>query len=196
MIGSCADSLAIPLILCLAAGLRRRSAVATAGFWAALVLSVAELAMIAGAGHAIAGTGWTGDLHLVGDGVHLLAAGAWIGGLLPLALLFAAARRDDGSACALAARDATSRFSLVGILAVVHDPRHRHPQQRLSRGQHPGAARHRLRPFADGEDRALPHHGHLCGDQSAMAAAATGRGDERRLRQRGGTSCGSCSAIR
>ncbi len=110
--------LAIPLILCLAAGLRRRAALTTAGFWAALALSVAELAMIAGAGHAIAGTGWTGDLHLAGDGVHLLAAGAWIGGLLPLALLFAAARRDAGSACARAARDATRRFSLVGILAV------------------------------------------------------------------------------
>jgi len=110
--------LAIPLALCLMAGLRRRSALTTAGFWAALILSVVELATIAGAGHAIAGTGWTGELHLVGDGAHLLAAGAWIGGLVPLALFFAAARRDDGSACARAARDATRRFSLVGIAAV------------------------------------------------------------------------------
>jgi putative copper resistance protein D len=111
--------LAIPLILSLIlATRRRRSAAVVAAFWAALALSAAELAMLAGAGHAVAGVGWPGYLQLFGDAAHLLAAGAWIGGLLPLALLFAAARRDDGSSCALAARDATSRFSTVGVLAV------------------------------------------------------------------------------
>jgi putative copper resistance protein D len=110
--------LAIPLILSLLPGLGQRSAAATIGRWAALALAAAELALIAGAGHAIAGTGWTGDLHLIGDGAHLLAAGAWVGGLVPLALLFAAARRDPGSACARAARDATRRFSVIGVIAV------------------------------------------------------------------------------
>jgi copper resistance protein D len=111
--------LAIPLILSLILATRRqRSAVVAAAFWAALVLSAAELAMLAGAGHAVAGVGWPGYLQLFGDAAHLLAAGAWIGGLLPLALLFAAARRDDGSCCALAARDATLRFSTIGVLAV------------------------------------------------------------------------------
>jgi putative copper export protein len=76
------------------------------GFWTALLLSAIELAMIAGAGHAAAETGWPGYLHIFGDGVHLLAAGAWVGGLLALALLFAAARRDNSSACVLAARAA------------------------------------------------------------------------------------------
>lgn len=110
---------AVPLILSLILAARRqRSALVTAAFWAALVLSAAELAMLAGAGHAVAGVGWPGDLQLFGDAAHLLAAGAWIGGLLPLAFLFAAARRDDGSTCALAARDATLRFSMVGVLAV------------------------------------------------------------------------------
>ncbi|MGO8917454.1 MAG: copper homeostasis membrane protein CopD [Stellaceae bacterium] len=111
--------LALPLIACLVLAFRRRgSAFAEIGFWAALGLSAVELAMIAGAGHATAGTGWPGDLQLAGDAAHLLAAGAWVGGLLPLALLFAAARRDDGSSCALAAPEATARFSLVGMLAV------------------------------------------------------------------------------
>jgi putative copper resistance protein D len=111
--------LAIPLTLSLILAMRRqRSAAAAAAFWAALALSAAELAMLAGAGHAVAGVGWPGYLQLFGDAAHLLAAGSWIGGLLPLALLFAVARRDDGSSCALAARDATLRFSNVGVLAV------------------------------------------------------------------------------
>jgi putative copper export protein/mono/diheme cytochrome c family protein len=111
--------LAVPLVFCLIlAGRRPRSGFATMGFWTALLLSAVQLAMIAGAGHAAAGTGWPGYLHIFGDGVHLLAAGAWVGGLLPLALLFAAARRDNSSACVLAARAAALRFSVVGLLAV------------------------------------------------------------------------------
>src|SRR4029077_14426089 len=94
------------------------SAFATMGFWTALLLSAVELAMIAGAGHAAAGIGWPGYLHIFGDGAHLLPAAAGVGGLLPLALLFAAAGRDNSSACVLAARDATLRFSAVGLLAV------------------------------------------------------------------------------
>src|SRR5262249_45407089 len=81
-------------------------------------LGAIELASIAGAGHAAAGTGWTGDLHLIGDGAHLLAAGAWVGGLVPLALLFADARSDNASLSARAAHGATLRFSVVGIIAV------------------------------------------------------------------------------
>ncbi|HZB91521.1 MAG TPA: copper homeostasis membrane protein CopD [Stellaceae bacterium] len=110
---------AIPLALALLlADGQRQSLLARAGFWAALALAAAELAMIAGAGHAMEGEGWTADLHLLGDATHLLAAGAWIGGRLPLAFLFAAARRDGGTAWAAAARDATFRFSLLGIVAV------------------------------------------------------------------------------
>jgi putative copper export protein/mono/diheme cytochrome c family protein len=111
--------LVIPLALALflSAG-KRVSLITRLSFWAALALAAAELAMIAGAGHAMEGEGWTGALHLAGDGTHLLAAGAWIGGLVPLALLFAAARRGGGAAWVAAARDATFRFSLLGIIAV------------------------------------------------------------------------------
>jgi putative copper export protein/mono/diheme cytochrome c family protein len=109
--------LPLALALFLAAG-KRASLVARLSFWAALALAAAELAMIAGAGHAMEGEGWTGDLHLAGDCTHLLAAAAWIGGLVPLALLFAAARRGGGAAWVTAARDATYRYSLLGIIAV------------------------------------------------------------------------------
>jgi putative copper export protein/mono/diheme cytochrome c family protein len=110
--------LAVPLALALLLGRWSASATAKIGFWAAVALAAAELVTIAGAGHAAAGTGWAGDLHLIGDGAHLLAAGAWVGGLLPLALFFDRARRDRPSSYARAAYDATLRFSLVGILAV------------------------------------------------------------------------------
>jgi len=110
--------LAIPLTLCLFGGVRPATAMARVCLWMAMALGAAELAMIAGAGHAAAGTGWTGGLHLIGDGAHLLAAGAWLGGLLPLALLFAGARRGHASGLALATHQATLRFSFVGILAV------------------------------------------------------------------------------
>jgi putative copper resistance protein D len=110
--------LALPLIACLLSLGRRRPAVARLGLWGGLALSAAELATLAGAGHAAAGTGWSGDLQLCGDGLHLLAAGAWVGGLLPLALLFAAARRDYRSEAAAVAAAATSRFSVMGVIAV------------------------------------------------------------------------------
>ncbi len=104
--------IAVALALCLASS-RRRAALRGA----ALALSAALLATIAGAGHAAAGRGALGALQLVSDGLHLLAAGAWLGGLLPLALFLAAARRTP-SACALAAHDATQRFSRIGLAAV------------------------------------------------------------------------------
>lgn len=111
--------LAVPLALCLLlAGRSKPAALAQASLWAALALGAAELALIAGAGHAAAGEGWAGILQLAGDVAHLLAAGTWLGGLLPLALLFAAARRGEDAGAALAARDATRRFSTVGLIAV------------------------------------------------------------------------------
>jgi putative copper export protein/mono/diheme cytochrome c family protein len=111
--------LALPLALSTFLAFRQgRSEPAVIGFWAALGLSAVELAMIAGAGHAAAGAGWPGYLYLISDGVHLLAAGAWVGGLVPLALFFAAAQRYGGASCVRAERVATARFSLVGMLAI------------------------------------------------------------------------------
>ena len=49
------------------------------------------------------------------DGLHLLASGVWAGGLVPLALCLAWARRLPSSA---AAAKAAERFSRVGLGAV------------------------------------------------------------------------------
>jgi putative copper resistance protein D len=79
-------------------------------------LLVAVSAMLAGSlgltGHAAMDTGPRGIAHQANHAAHLLAVGAWLGGLLPLARLLA-----DRPAEALRA-DALHRFSTVGIIAV------------------------------------------------------------------------------
>jgi putative copper export protein/mono/diheme cytochrome c family protein len=79
---------------------------------AALVLTGAALAMQGGVGHAGATGGTVGDVLLVSEGLHLLAAGAWLGGLLPLFLLV-------GSLPPRAASTACQNFTPVGLCAVV-----------------------------------------------------------------------------
>ena len=79
--------------------------------WAATVLAGAALATQAGHGHAWAmwdGPSWL----LLSSGMHLLAAGAWLGGLLPLLLLVAAV--PPGTAAL-----ASARFSVLGTACVV-----------------------------------------------------------------------------
>jgi copper resistance protein D len=59
-----------------------------------------------------------GNLHLTADALHLIATASWIGGLVPLALLLAAARRKQAFAWASLARDVAQRFSTLGIVSV------------------------------------------------------------------------------
>ena len=77
------------------------------------------LVLLAFIGHAGASSEDTGNVQLAADILHLLAAGAWLGGLPALALLLASgpdAAKDDASSAAAAA--ATRRFSAIGIAAV------------------------------------------------------------------------------
>ena len=57
--------------------------------WGGLAFAAGTLASLAWAGHGAATPGRPGDLHLAADILHLLAAGAWVGSLIPLALLLA-----------------------------------------------------------------------------------------------------------
>jgi putative copper resistance protein D len=75
-------------------------------------------AAIAWTGHAGSTAGEMGILHLTADILHLVAAAAWLGGLLSLALLLAAARRRHAYGWASVAREAATRFSVLGIVAV------------------------------------------------------------------------------
>ena len=62
--------------------------------WSGLAFAAATLASLAWAGHGGATPGRPGELHLAADMLHLLAAGAWVGTLIPLALLLAEIRRS------------------------------------------------------------------------------------------------------
>jgi putative copper resistance protein D len=86
--------------------------------WLALALALGLIATIAGTGHAGSGVGEAGFVHLTADVLHLIAAAAWPGGLVSLALLLATARHHEGLAWASAAKDITQRFSTLGIVSV------------------------------------------------------------------------------
>ena len=82
---------------------------------ATLVFAAALAGSLALAGHAGAGEDIEGTVHLAADMLHLVAAAAWVGALVPLALLFHAA--NNGEAIAVA-REATRRFSIMGMASV------------------------------------------------------------------------------
>jgi copper resistance protein D len=106
------------LIVLLAAALRPPYFSAPAPAWrrsVALVLAVAFVAALAFAGHAAAGDGTEGAVHLAADVLHLVAAAAWVGALVPLAIVLAAANSDGAL---VVARTATQRFSTLGIASV------------------------------------------------------------------------------
>jgi len=83
----------------------------------ALVISAAAFAgSLAWSGHAAGGIGVEAIVHPIADVLHLVAAAAWLGALIPLALLLNSAGRHDGALAI--ARTATLRFSTLGIVAV------------------------------------------------------------------------------
>jgi putative copper resistance protein D len=84
---------------------------------AAAVASAAAFAgTLAWSGHAAGGLGGEAIFHPAADVLHLIAASAWVGALLPLIVLFAAAGADDASLAM--ARTATARFSILGMVSV------------------------------------------------------------------------------
>ena len=92
-------------------------------FWPATrLLQIAAaaglIALIALIGHAGATPGTAGDIHLASDIVHLVAAGAWLGGLPALGMLLALARRTEDPTWRSVATRATRRFSWLGIVCV------------------------------------------------------------------------------
>jgi putative copper resistance protein D len=84
---------------------------------AAAVLAAAFAGTLAWSGHAAGGLGGEAILHPAADVLHLIAAAAWVGALVPLIVLFAAAADADDASLAIA-RTATARFSILGIVSV------------------------------------------------------------------------------
>ena len=82
------------------------------------VTAMCLMGSLAWSGHAAASPGVIGDIHLIADVLHLVAAGAWLGGLLPLSLLFVLAIRQTDPSLASTLQIATRRFSTLGLLSV------------------------------------------------------------------------------
>jgi putative copper export protein/mono/diheme cytochrome c family protein len=84
-----------------------------------IVLAASLVGALAWAGHGAATPDAIGGVQLTADVLHLVAAGIWIGGLLPLtAMLVTARRQGDVRSIAIAA-EATRRFSVLGVGSVL-----------------------------------------------------------------------------
>ncbi len=83
---------------------------------AAAIAAAAFAGALAWAGHAVGGQGVEALVHPAADVLHLIAAAAWVGALIPLALLLGAVNKDAASVAI--ARTATLRFSTLGIVGV------------------------------------------------------------------------------
>jgi copper resistance protein D len=84
----------------------------------AIVVAIGVLVGPAWTGHAGATPGAVGQFALASDALHLLAAGAWVGSLLPLAMLLECARREKQPGWSALTAAAVRRFSLLGIASV------------------------------------------------------------------------------
>lgn len=102
---------ALTIGACLAPNLRWRMP-------AILVLALLLLLSLGWVGHAVEGQGATKLVHQINQMLHLLAAGLWLGGLLPLAWLLGRARSPSGTVWVPIARDVVPRFSQMGYAAV------------------------------------------------------------------------------
>jgi putative copper resistance protein D len=94
-------------------------------FWMAItgrdlvtpLLAAVLLASLAGTGHAQIEEGWMSLVHVGSDAAHLLAAGAWLGGLVPLGFILIGSSMGDGEPIVDVDR-VLLRFSTMGYVAV------------------------------------------------------------------------------
>lgn len=83
---------------------------------AALIFAASLVGSLAWAGHAIGARGIEGIVHPAADVLHLIAAAAWVGTLVPLALLLSMTGEDADELPVV--RTATLRFSTLGFASV------------------------------------------------------------------------------
>ncbi|OAF07768.1 copper resistance protein CopD [Bradyrhizobium centrolobii] len=106
--------LAVAIVVATAAYLFRNPS--TSGDVLLLILAAVFLASLAGAGHAQVEEGRASVVHVLSDAAHLLAAGAWLGGLVPLAYILASHATTSRDAGLI--DQVLLRFSGMGYVAV------------------------------------------------------------------------------
>ena len=82
------------------------------------ILAAVLLISSAGVGHAQIEEGIEGKIHLVSDAGHLLAAGAWLGGLVPLGYTLSLQGRENRFGQESDLNEILLRFSGMGYVAV------------------------------------------------------------------------------
>ena len=149
--------------------------------WLQLAAAIGLIALLALTGHAGATPGLAGRIHLLSDMVHLLAAGAWLGGLPALAMLLAQARRSGEPAWRAFASRCDCRFSTARDRLRRCPAGHRLGQQLEPVGRPARPGSDRLRPAGPAQDRPVRRHGRHCGGQPIPPhpAAARARRDAR-----------------
>ncbi len=83
-----------------------------------LLVAGGLLVSLASVGHTAMDRGISGALHLANHALHVMAAAAWLGGLLPLAFVLAAAHRNPFDPWSSMARQCLASFSKMGVVAV------------------------------------------------------------------------------
>jgi copper resistance protein D len=109
------------LLAVIVLGVASRRFASTAGpqpDWIMPSLTAALLASLGGVGHSQIEEGVAGVIHVTSDAAHLLAAGAWLGGLLPLGFILAHDGRETDAARATDLDEILLRFSGMGYIAV------------------------------------------------------------------------------
>ncbi|RPH22887.1 copper resistance D family protein [Buttiauxella warmboldiae] len=84
-----------------------------------LILAAAQLILLAGVGHATMREGFVGGLQRLNHAIHLLSAGWWVGGLLPLLVCMRMARKPRWRAAAITAMMRFSRYGHLAVAAVL-----------------------------------------------------------------------------
>jgi putative copper resistance protein D len=82
------------------------------------VLSAALLASLAGIGHSQIEDGWSNAVHVASDAAHLLAIGAWLGGLLPLGFILFFCAGEMEATGSMDLDQVLLRFLQMGYVAV------------------------------------------------------------------------------
>ncbi|GDX04258.1 copper homeostasis membrane protein CopD [Buttiauxella sp. A111] len=84
-----------------------------------LLFAAAQLILLAGVGHAAMREGFYGGVQRLNHAVHLLGAGWWVGGLLPLIMCMRMARKPRWRGAAIIAMMRFSRYGHLAVAAVL-----------------------------------------------------------------------------